>query len=130
MKKVVDSFSFRTGRQRIIFSNQLPESQPGFLNLNDLTFFEMSIPLMQRHKYVSLYLDKNKLELQQAQNALEQHKKYKDGSICHKGFKDCDNLLMNKSIRQDRPKIAFGVKVGENIPGCDYHSKFHLIYFT
>ncbi len=55
---------------------KLPESQPAYLILNSLSFFEMSRSLMERHQAVKLYLDRDKTGMQFTQKALNRSTKY------------------------------------------------------
>jgi hypothetical protein len=83
---------------------QLPESQPAYLILNSLSFFEMSKSLMERHQVVKLYLDRDKTGMQFTQKALNRSAKYQDCSSVYNGFKDYNDLLMNKSLKEEMVK--------------------------
>jgi len=96
--------SHQTLNQQQNISEKLPQSQMDFLVLNSLSFFEMSRSLMERHNSVNLYLDRDKAGLSQTQQALKLSKKYQDCSEVYKGFKDYNDLLMNKPIKQQQEK--------------------------
>ncbi len=83
---------------------KLPESQPACLVLNSLSFFEMSRSLMERHQAVKLYLDRDKTGMQYTQKALNRSAKYQDCSSVYKGFKDYNDLLMNKPLKEEMVK--------------------------
>jgi len=83
---------------------QLPESQPAYLILNSLSFFEMSRSLMGRHQAVRLYLDRDRTGMQFTQKALNRSTKYQDCSSVYKGFKDYNDLLMNKAMKEEMVK--------------------------
>jgi hypothetical protein len=82
----------------------LPESQPAYLILNSLSFFEMSTSLMDRHREVKLYLDRDKTGILHTQKALNRGVKYKECSHVYKGFKDYNDLLVNKPMKEEQVK--------------------------
>jgi hypothetical protein len=100
----LDFLSYQTGLPKLNVSTKLPQSQTSFLILSNLTFFEMSIPLMERHKSVKLYLDVNKRGFEQPHMDIFNNKKYKDCSKVCKALKDCNTLIMNKGLKQNRVK--------------------------
>jgi hypothetical protein len=83
---------------------QLPESQPAYIILNSLSFFEMSKSLMERHHAVKLYLDRDKTGMQFTQKALNRSAKYQDCSSVYEGFKDYNDLLTNKPLKEEMVK--------------------------
>ncbi len=83
---------------------QLQESQPAYLVLNSLSFFEMSRSLIERHQAVKLYLDRDKTGMRFTQKALDLSAKYQDCSCLYKGFKDYNDLLMNKPLKEELVK--------------------------
>jgi len=78
------------------------ERQPSFLILNSLSFFDMSKSLMERHKAVKLFLDRDKAGIQYTQKLLPQGDKYCDCSTIYKGFKDYNDLLTNKPFKEEQ----------------------------
>lgn len=82
----------------------LPDSQPAYLILNSLSFFEMSKSMMERHQAVRLYLDRDKSGMQFTRKALNRSAKYQDCSSVYKGFKDYNDLLMNKPVKEEMVK--------------------------
>lgn len=95
--------SYQTDQQKNQnISNPLSERQPNFLILNSLSFFEMSRSFMERHHAVKLYLDRDKAGIQHTQKLLHQGDKYSDCSTIYKGFKDYNDLLTNKPLKEEQ----------------------------
>jgi hypothetical protein len=98
-----DFLSYQTDQQKHQnIMDQLPERQPSFLILNSLSFFEMSRSLMERHKAVNLYLDRDKAGMQHTQKLLQRGDKYSDCSSIYQGFKDYNDLLTNKPFKEEQ----------------------------
>jgi DNA primase len=67
-----------------------------FLILNSTSFFEKSLPLMQRHSSVHLYLDNDKTGQKFTQQALDLGKeKFKDERALYQKYSDLNDMLMN-----------------------------------
>jgi hypothetical protein len=97
--------SYQTDQQKNQNMNgSLSERQPSFLILNSLSFFEMSRSLMERHKLVNLYLDRDKAGIQHTQQLLHRGDKYIDCSTIYKGFKDYNDKLTNKPFKEEQTK--------------------------
>ena len=66
-----------------------------FLVLNSLAFFERSLPLMEKHDKVHLYLDSDEAGRNYTKLALERSQKVSDESMLYKGYKDLNDWTMN-----------------------------------
>jgi hypothetical protein len=67
-----------------------------FLILNSTSFFEKSLPLMQRHSSVHLYLDNDKTGQKFTQQGLDLSKeKFKDERGLYQKYSDLNDMLMN-----------------------------------
>jgi hypothetical protein len=96
----LDFLSYHTSLHKLNLLHKLSQSQPTFLILNDLSFFEISLPLMEWHKSVKLYVDASKATLNQAQRDILASKKYKDCSQIINGLKEYNKLSINKDLQQ------------------------------
>jgi hypothetical protein len=96
----LDFLSYQTSLHKLNLLPKLSQSQPSFLILNDQTFFEMLMPLMERHKSVKLYIDATKAPLNPAQRHILTSKKYKHCSHILNGLKEYNKLSMNKEPEQ------------------------------
>lgn len=78
------------------------QEQPAtnFLVLNSLSLFEKSRQLMEKHEQICLFLDRDKAGLLQTEKALKISKQYKDESHLYKGYKDMNDWLTGKKMRQ------------------------------
>ena len=90
-----------------------------YLVLNSLSFFEKSTELMEKHKTVQLFLDRDKAGTTQTIKALERNKSiYIDKSIFYKDHKDlndwlienCQKLNLNKRIIQKSKNEQIKIK--------------------
>jgi hypothetical protein len=70
------------------------EPPPNFLVLNSLAFFQKSWELMEKHKRVNLYLDRDEAGMKLTKEALARHlEKFTDQSILYKNHKDLNDWL-------------------------------------
>ncbi|MEJ7737147.1 MAG: toprim domain-containing protein [Chitinophagaceae bacterium] len=68
-----------------------------FLVLNSLSFFEKSRQLMEEHRKVNLYLDRDTGGIKYTQNALKWDLKYTDKSDLYKNHKDLNDYLVHQN---------------------------------
>ena len=71
-----------------------------FLVLNSLSFFENSRQLMEKHRKINLYLDRDEAGIKNTQAALKWDKKYIDRSHLYKNYKDLNEYLVCESMEQ------------------------------
>ncbi len=71
-----------------------------YLVLNSLSFFEQSIPVMEKYAGINLFLDNNKAGKLFTQKALAIDTKFKDHSFRYKGYDDLNEYLC-ATIRND-----------------------------
>ncbi len=64
-----------------------------FLVLNSLAFFEKARPVMERHRQINLYLDRDRSGIQTTRYALQYSNKYQDHSDLYKGYKDLNGWI-------------------------------------
>jgi hypothetical protein len=91
-----DFLSYQTAIKNQTIQNGLPESQHSFLILNSLSFFEQSRSLMERHRSIHLFLDRDLPGCKQTEKALKWSKKYIDKSDLYKNHKDLNDYLVHK----------------------------------
>ncbi|NLR56927.1 DNA primase [Chitinophaga polysaccharea] len=70
------------------------------LVLNSLSFFKKSRELMEGHRTIHLYLDKDKAGIAQTHQALALGKKYQDCSHIYGNDKDLNQFLIHSNLRQ------------------------------
>jgi hypothetical protein len=99
-----DFLSYQAAIKSPLIQKQLPESQHTFLILNSLSFFEQSRSLMERHRSINLYLDRDQPGIRQTEKALKWNKKFTDCSEVYKGFKDLNDFLTNKPLKPEQGK--------------------------
>jgi hypothetical protein len=76
-------------------------NNPNFLILNSAAFFEKSLPFMQKHRRVHLFLDTDKTGEKCTQQALALDKdKFSDHRGLYHGYKDLNDWLMHAGYRQ------------------------------
>lgn len=97
-------FDFLAHQTTLQANQQLPESQASYLVLNSLSYFELSKSLMEQHESVRLFLDRDKAGIEQTQKALQLKTRCIDCSNVYKGFKDYNDLLMNRPLKQEHAK--------------------------
>lgn len=80
------------------------QEQPltNFLILNSLSFFEKSRAHLEKHEQIHLFLDRDKAGLLQTEKALKQSKQYRDESHLYKGYKDLNDWLTGKKMKQNQ----------------------------
>jgi hypothetical protein len=79
-----------------------------FLILNSLSLFERSRPLLEKHKSIHLYLDRDKAGREQTRKALTLSNRYKDRSIMYKNYKDMNDWLTRKKMIKEHKLYARG----------------------
>jgi len=87
-----------------IHNTQLP-NLTNCLVLNSLSFFEKSRPLMEKHRQVNLYLDRDKAGIKCTEQSLKtNHHLYKDQSHFYKDYKDLNDWLKSRppDVKQSR----------------------------
>lgn len=67
-----------------------------FLILNSLSFFDISIPIMQGYKQTTLYLDRNPPGQRKIEEALSNLESIVDGSKLYIGYEDLNDFLCGK----------------------------------
>lgn len=80
--------------------NSLPNSD--YIVLNSLSFFEKSKAVLENYSQVKLYLDNDKAGQNCSRLALSLSNKYKDESSLYKNYKDLNDWLMNKELKQQK----------------------------
>jgi len=87
-----------------LYHNQ-EQSLPNFLVLNSTSFFEKSLPLMQSHNVVHLYLDNDKTGEKFTRHAITLDKgKFKDERQLYQKYSDLNEWLMNFG-RQEKNRL-------------------------
>ena len=78
-------------------------SQPltNFLVLNSLSFFERSRLKLEEHNKIHLYLDRDQAGMKLTHDALKWNLKYIDKSNFYKNYKDINEYLVHKSLKQE-----------------------------
>lgn len=74
----------------------LPGSEANFLVLNSLAFFRKSRDIMEQHRQVYLFLDRDKAGSKATAEALEWSPCYIDKSYLYRSFKDLNECLVKK----------------------------------
>jgi len=83
------------------------DEQPmNFLILNSLSFFEKSLPLIERHDKVHLYLDDDTAGRKFTTMALGRSSRFQDESKLYEGYKDLNDWMMNFGKLQKKPRVA------------------------
>jgi hypothetical protein len=86
--------------------DKLKEPNRNFLILNSTSFFEKSLPLMQKHNKVHLYLDNDKTGQKFTQMALELDKqKFVDERKLYQKFDDLNDMLRNIG-KATKPRLS------------------------
>ena len=80
-----------------------------FLVLNSLAFFEKSRQLMEEHRKVFLYLDRDEAGLKNTERALQWNEKYLDQSHLYKNHKDLNDYLKSQHLKTNQ-----GLKPGRH----------------
>lgn len=89
----------------------LPKLHTDSLVLNSLSFFEKSRELMEKYNTIHLFLDRDKMGLSKAEQALTWSGKYKDQSAHYSKFKDLNECLV-KSVAADlKQKQSRGMRL-------------------
>lgn len=83
--------------------------RPSVLVLNSLSFFDRSLPLMEGYDKVLLFLDRDKAGKAKTTEALKRNRRFWDASCCFRPFKDLNEFLNSRHIRQ-RPAISLPVR--------------------
>lgn len=79
--------------------------QTGFLVLNSLALLPRALPVMEAHRRVHLYLDRDEAGRKATQKILSQGVRYKDKSDAYRHFKDLNELLVaGKRFRMQRQR--------------------------
>lgn len=66
-----------------------------YLVLNSLSFFNRSLPLMQRYKNISLYLDRDAAGMKCTEQVLQISYRFKDNSYLYENYKDLNQFLIS-----------------------------------
>lgn len=85
----MDFLSFLT-----IHQNQI-EKVYDYVILNSVVLFERARPFMEKHQFISLYLDRDKPGIECTLYARSLSDKYSDDSVLYKTCKDLNHWLMN-----------------------------------
>jgi DNA primase len=84
-----------------------PQPPGNYLVLNSLSFFEKSRPLMDRHKAITLYLDRDKSGMKFTAQAVKNNSQYQDGSILYRNQKDLNQWLVQNLARLQQEARTF-----------------------
>lgn len=71
-----------------------------YLILNSLAFFEKSLSLMQQHRSIHLYLDRDTAGMNCTRQALKISSQFKDESAFYRGYNDLNDWLAKRNQRQ------------------------------
>lgn len=84
-----------------------------FLVLNSLAFFQKNIPLMEQHKGITLYLDKDAAGTQCTQHAMKLGPQFKDGSQLYSAYKDLNDWLISNftALKQEHSSLLQARKI-------------------
>ena len=72
-----------------------------FLVLNSISFFKKSRQLMEEHRKINLYLDRDQAGLKHIHHALKWDMKYIDKSGFYKNYKDLNDYLVHSNLREN-----------------------------
>lgn len=76
-----------------LYGNSTP--QTNYLVLNSLSFFNRSLPLMERHTTINLYLDRDAAGMKYTEQALRISPRFKDDSFLYESYKDLNQFLVS-----------------------------------
>ncbi len=68
--------------------------------LNSLSFFERARPLMEAHRRIHLYLDRDAAGRQKTRGALSLSNQYQDKSDLYRNYKDLNDWLVQSSLKK------------------------------
>jgi len=71
------------------------QPQANYLVLNSLAFFQRSIPIMEQHKTINLYLDRDAAGIKCTAQALRISSRFKDGSHLYENYEDLNQFLIS-----------------------------------
>ncbi|MBF4488212.1 toprim domain-containing protein [Flavobacterium sp. CSZ] len=92
----MDFLSYRS------LSGRLKNQKESFVVLNSLSFLEKARPFMEKHKAVSLYLDRDEPGQKFTELALGWGSKYKDQSALYKDCKDLNEWMIKSEKSQKK----------------------------
>jgi len=81
-----------------------PQPSSNFLVLNSLAFFEKSLPVMDQHASITLYLDRDEAGKRCTALALSREQQYQDGSGLYADSKDLNEWLIKNSLALQQEK--------------------------
>jgi hypothetical protein len=84
-----------------------PQTLSNFLVLNSLSFFEKSRPLMEKHRTIHLYLDRDNAGLKRTAQAIKGSHQYRDCSQLYLDCKDFNGWLIQNILRIQQEAQAF-----------------------
>ncbi|SKA13543.1 CHC2 zinc finger [Chitinophaga eiseniae] len=89
-----------------------------FLVLNSLTFFQKNIPLMEQHKGITLYLDRDTAGIQCTQQAMKLGPQFHDGSQLYAESKDLNDWLIQNFSKLKQEHFSLR-QAGKMLRGSD-----------
>jgi len=83
---------------------ELPITQPDYLILNSISFFEKQRAVMEKYSSIHLFPDRDERGKAMTQMALQWSDKFKDQSHFYKQVKDLNEFLIKCHGRQIKPR--------------------------